>query len=33
VSLFAKILRVGVATEALEPDDASAVELVRRVEA
>jgi Ni,Fe-hydrogenase III small subunit len=33
VSLFAKILRVGLATEPLEPDGAAAVELVRQVEA
>jgi Ni,Fe-hydrogenase III small subunit len=33
VSLFAKILKVGIATEALEPGDASAIEVVRQVEA
>jgi Ni,Fe-hydrogenase III small subunit len=33
VSLFAKILKVGLATEPLDPDDTSAVELVRQVEA
>jgi Ni,Fe-hydrogenase III small subunit len=33
VSLFAKILRVGLATEPLEPGDAAAVEVVRQVEA
>jgi len=33
VSLFAKILRIGLATEPLGPDDAAAVELVRQVEA
>jgi Ni,Fe-hydrogenase III small subunit len=33
VSLFRKILRVGLATEPLGADDASAVELVRQVEA
>ena len=33
MSLFAKILRVGIATEPLEPDDAAAVDVVRQVEA
>ena len=33
MSLFAKILRVGLATESLEPDDAAAVEVARQVEA
>jgi Ni,Fe-hydrogenase III small subunit len=33
VSLFAKILRVGLATEPLEPGEAAAVDLVRQVEA
>jgi Ni,Fe-hydrogenase III small subunit len=33
VSLFTKILKIGVATEPLEPGDAGAVELVRQVEA
>ena len=33
MSLFAKILKVGLATEPLDPDDATAVELVRQVEA
>ena len=33
MSLLAKILRVGLATEPLEPGDAAAVELVRQVEA
>jgi Ni,Fe-hydrogenase III small subunit len=33
VSLFAKILKVGLATEPLDAGDASAVELVRQVEA
>jgi Ni,Fe-hydrogenase III small subunit len=33
VSLFSKILKVGIVTESLEMDDDSAVELVRQVEA
>ena len=33
MSLFSKILKVGIATEALETGDPSAVELVRQVEA
>ncbi len=33
MSLFAKILKVGLATKPLDPGDASAVELVRQVEA
>jgi Ni,Fe-hydrogenase III small subunit len=33
VSLFTKILKVGLATEPLEPGDASAVEVVRQLEA
>jgi Ni,Fe-hydrogenase III small subunit len=33
MSLFAKILKIGLATEPLQPGDASAVELVRQVEA
>jgi Ni,Fe-hydrogenase III small subunit len=33
VSLFAKIFRIGLATEPLEPGDASAVDLARLVEA
>jgi hypothetical protein len=33
VSLFAKILRVGLATEPLPPGDGDAIELVGRVEA
>jgi Ni,Fe-hydrogenase III small subunit len=33
MSLFAKILKIGLATEPLQPGDASAIELVRQVEA
>jgi Ni,Fe-hydrogenase III small subunit len=33
VSLFAKILKVGLATEPLEPGDGAAIDLVRQVEA
>src|SRR5262249_53364293 len=33
MSLFGKILRIGLATEPLAPGDGTAVELVRRVEA
>jgi hypothetical protein len=33
VSLLGKILRVGLATEPLQPDDAATIELVHQVEA